>query len=92
MLLFSPFLFSWISELMSSSVIYIAISNSFSAALIKEGHSKRMGIQGTAPPKTMVIQSHFHLSTNKQWLADCKILHISSTFSNIAIPFMKSIS
>ena len=30
---FFPFLFSWISELMCSSIIYIATSNSFSAAL-----------------------------------------------------------
>ena len=33
-----------------------------------------------------------HLSTNKQWLAGFEILHISSTFTNITMPFMKSSS
>ena len=33
-----------------------------------------------------------HLLTNKQWLTDFKILYMSSTFTSIAMPFMKSIS
>ena len=49
--------------------------------LIKEGHSKRMDIQGQTPAETLIIQFHIHLSTNKQWLADLKILYISSTFT-----------
>ena len=50
--------------------------------LVKEGHSKRMDIQGQAPAKTLIIQFHLHLSTNKQWLANFKILYISSTFTS----------
>ena len=59
--------------------------------LIKEGRSKRMGIQGQTLAKTLIIQFHLHLLTNKQWLADFKILYISFTFTNIKSPFMKSI-
>ena len=40
----------------------------------------------------LFIQFHLYLSTNKQWLADFKILYISSSCTNIPIPFMKSIS
>ena len=40
----------------------------------------------------LFIQFHLYLSTNKQWLADFKILYISSSRTNIPIPFMKSIS
>ena len=57
--------------------------------LIKEARSKHIDIQGQAPAKTLIIQFHFYLSTNKQWLADFSILYISSTFSNctnIVIP------
>ena len=50
--------------------------------LIKEARSKRIDIQEQAPTKTLIIQFHLHLSTSKQWLADFKILFISSTFSN----------
>ena len=60
--------------------------------LKKEGHSKRMDSQGQTPAKTLIIQLHLHLSTNKQWLANLKILYISSTFTNVWIAFMKSIS
>ena len=49
--------------------------------LIKEGCSKRIGNQGQAPAKTLIIQYHLHLSTNKQWLADLKVLYILSTFT-----------
>ena len=49
--------------------------------LIRKGRSKRMDIQGQTPAKTLMIQFHLHLSTNKQWLADFKILYISSTFT-----------
>ena len=49
--------------------------------LIKEGRRRRMDIQGQAPAKTLIIQFHLHLSTNKQWLADFKILYILSTFT-----------
>ena len=49
--------------------------------LIKEGRSKHMGIQGQTPAKTLIIQFYLHLLTNKQWLADFKILYISSTFT-----------
>ena len=64
--------------------------------LIKEGRSKRMDIQGQTPAKVLIICFHFHLSSNKQWFANFKILHISSlyispTFTNITISFMKSI-
>ena len=48
--------------------------------LIKNGHSKRMDIQVQTPAKTLTIQFYLHLSTNKQWPADFKILYISSTF------------
>ena len=48
--------------------------------LIKNGHSKRMVIQVQTPAKTLTIQFYLHLSTNKQWPADFKILYISSTF------------
>ena len=60
--------------------------------LIKQGRSKCMDLQGQAPAKTLIIQFHLHLSTNKQWLAGFKILYISSSFTNITIPSMKSIS
>ena len=50
--------------------------------LIKQARNKRMGIHGQAPAKTLIIQFHPHLSTDKQWLADFKILYISSTLSN----------
>ena len=40
-----------------------------------------MDIQGQAPEKTLIIQFYLYLSTNKQWLADFKILYISSTFT-----------
>ena len=40
----------------------------------------------------LFIQFHLYLSTNKQWLADFKILYISSSCTNVPIPFMKSIS
>ena len=40
----------------------------------------------------LFIQFHLYLSTDKQWLADFKILYISSSCTNIPIPFMKSIS
>ena len=59
--------------------------------LIKEGCSKRMGIHGQTPTKSLIIQFHLQLSTNKQWLEDFKILHISFTFTNIKLLFMKSI-
>ena len=36
--------------------------------------------EGQTPAKTLIIQFPLHLSTNKQWLADFKILYISSTF------------
>ena len=49
--------------------------------LIKEGRRRRMDIQGQAPAKALIIQFHLHLSTNKQWLADFKVLYISSTFT-----------
>ena len=58
--------------------------------LTKERLNKRMEIQGQTPAKTLIIHFHLHLSTNKQWLTDFKILSISST--NTKIPFMKSIS
>ena len=51
-----------------------------------------MDIQRMIPAKTLIIQFHLHLSTNKQWLADFKTLYSSSTFTNIKIPFMKFIS
>ena len=60
--------------------------------LIKQGRSKCMDLQRQAPAKTLIIQFHLHLSTNKQWLAGFKILYISSSFTNITIPSMKSIS
>ena len=44
--------------------------------LIKEGVNKRMGIYGQTPAKTLIIQFHLHLSTNKLWLADFKIWYI----------------
>ena len=50
--------------------------------LIKEGRSERMDIQVQTPRKTLIIQFHLHISTNKQWLADFKILYISSTFTS----------
>ena len=40
-----------------------------------------MEIQRQTPAKTLTIQFDLHLSTNKQWLADFKILYISSTFT-----------
>ena len=46
-----------------------------------------MDIQGQIPAKTLIIQLHLHISTNKQWLADFKILYISSMFTKIAIPY-----
>ena len=49
--------------------------------LTKEGRSKRMDIQGQIPAKTLIIQFHLHLLTNKQWLVDFKILYISSIFT-----------
>ena len=49
--------------------------------LIKEGRSKRMDIQGKTPAKNLIIQFHLHLSINNQWLADFKILYISSPFT-----------
>ena len=51
-----------------------------------------MKVQGQTPARNLITQFHFHLSTNKQWLAAFKALYISSTFTNITIPFMKSIS
>ena len=42
--------------------------------IIKEGRSKRMDTQGYTQAKPLIIQFHLHLSTNKQWLADFKIL------------------
>ena len=39
-----------------------------------------MAIQVQTPAKTLTIQFYLHLSTNKQWPADFKILYISSTF------------
>ena len=89
------------SELTDSGVIYTAILNYFfqlyllqdeACPLIKEGRSKHMDIQGQTPAKALIIQFHLHLSTNKQWLADLKIMYISSTFTNITVPFMNSIS
>ena len=55
-------------------------------SLLKDGHSKRMGIQQQTPAKTLFIQFHFCLLINKQWLADFKILYISSTYTNITMP------
>ena len=46
--------------------------------LINEARSK---LQQT-PVKPLIIQFHLYLSTNKQWLADFKILSISSNSSN----------
>ena len=54
--------------------------------LITEGRSKRKDIQGQTPAKHLIIQFHLRILTNKQWLADFKILYISSTFTNITIP------
>ena len=59
--------------------------------LIKERRSKRMDIQRQTLAKSSIIQFH-HLLTNKQWLVHFKILYISSTFTNITMLFMKSIS
>ena len=50
-----------------------------------------MAILGQTPAKILIIQFHLYLSTNKQWLGDIKILHIVSTFTNITMPFTKSI-
>ena len=72
--------------------ICICIWQDEACPLIKEGRSKRMGIQGQTVAKTLIIQYHLHLLTNKQWLADFKILYISFSFINIKSPFMKSIS
>ena len=47
-----------------------------------------MEIQRQAPAKTLIIQFHLHLSTDKQCLVDFKILLLSSTFTNIIIPFI----
>ena len=44
--------------------------------------SELMNIQEQTPQKTLIIQFHLHISTNKQWLAAFKILYISSTFAN----------
>ena len=60
--------------------------------LTNNGRGKSMEVQGETPPKTLVNQFHVHLLTNKQGLSAFKILCISSTFTYIAIPFVKSIS
>ena len=57
--------------------------------LIKEWLVKHRDTQGQAPARNLIIQFHLHLSTSKQWLADFKILYISSTFTNLTIPLMK---
>ena len=72
--------------------ICICIWQDEACPLIKEGCSILMDIQGTTPAKTLIIQFHLHLSANKQWLADFKILYISSSFTNTKLLFMKSIS
>ena len=59
--------------------------------LLKKRRSTRMVILGQTPAKTLIIQFHLYLLTNKQWLRDFKILHILSTFTNITMPFIKSI-
>ena len=49
--------------------------------LINDGRSKRMDVQVQTPAKTLIIQLHLHLSTNKQWLTDFKILYVLSIFT-----------
>ena len=51
-----------------------------------------MDIQGQTLVKVLIIHLHVHFSTNKQWLADAKLLYNSSTFTNTTIIFMKSIT
>ena len=53
-----------------------------------------MAIKRQAPAKALIIQFHLHLSSNKQQLADLKILYISSTFGNCTSSniFLKPIS
>ena len=38
--------------------------------LIKQERSKRMDIEEKTPAKTLIIQSHLHLSSNNEWLAE----------------------
>ena len=61
--------------------LQLYLSQIEASLLIKEECSKRMHIQGQTLAKKFIIQFYLHLSTNKQWLADFKILYISSTFT-----------
>ena len=76
--------------------IYIAISTSLQLYLLRDEvypllkwDIKCMGI---SPAKNFDHPLPSHLSSNKQWLADFEILYVSSTFTNITMPFMKPIS
>ena len=68
-----------------SSVIYIAISNSFSGAVfltrwifpLNKGEMWwTHGYSRADSSKKLIIQSYIHLPTNEQWLAHFKILHV----------------
>ena len=56
--------------------------------LIKQGRSKRIDIEGQAPVKNLIIQFNLHISTKVVVSKLFKILYISSTLTNIAIPFI----
>ena len=67
----------WISRLKVQNIIYWSyiliiqvLWKKRACPLTKQGRSKLKDMERQAPARTLIMQFHLHLSTNRKWLAD----------------------